>query len=292
MTIDVFHTKPSRLIGIFAQIRDAVEKPTDRLVLMALFACLFCVNYGVQFFNFGAGERLITSATYTVSGAELIGFIAIAAVLKDLKSDRLLHRWDFIAIATMAIALIHPWRSIGALIITCLALMFIGRNDKRLASLGQLCIGLAWIDLWGPLVMGLIDQWLLPVETALAYIPLSWFGSFSHVGNVILGANGHDVEILEPCSAFRNTMTIAFIWLSLMKIQRLDFQLRYFSILVAGLGIVVLINTARIAVMAHSYEQYVFWHLGPGLIIVKFTMLSLVFGLFYFGLQRKPSRAA
>ena len=123
---------------------------------------------------------------------------------------------------------------------------------------GQLCIGLAWIDLWGPLVMGLIEQWLLPIETALAYIPLSLFGSFSLAGNVILGAKGHDVAVLEPCSAFRNTITMAFIWLALMKILRLDFRLRHFCILAMGLAVVVVLNTAQIGVMAYSYDQCFF----------------------------------
>jgi len=250
MTIDVFRTRPLRLRDIFAQVRDAVEQPTDRLVLLALFASLFCLNYGAQLFNLAAGERFIFSATRTVSGAEIIGFVAIFAVLKDLKADPILRWWDYAAIVAIAIALIHPWRSIGALAVSALGVLFVGRSDKRLASLGQLCIGLAWIDLWGPLVMGLIAQWLLPIETALAYIPLSLFGSFSLAGNVILGAKGHDVAVLEPCSAFRNTITMAFIWLALMKILRLDFRLRHFCILAMGLAVVVVLNTARIGVMA------------------------------------------
>jgi len=295
MTIDVFRARLSRGKGIFAQVRDTVEQPTDRILLMALFASLFCLNYGALLFNLAAGERLIFPTSHTVSGAEIIGFIAIAVVLKDLRADPVLRWWDFVAIAGIAIAaiaLIHPWRSVGALVISGLGLLFIGRSDRRLASLGQLCIGLAWIDFWGPLVLRLIEQWLLPIETALAYIPLSLFGSFSLAGNTILGPNGHGVEVLEPCSAFHNTITTAFIWLSLMKIQRLDFRLRHFCILAVGLAIVVLLNTARIAVMAHSYNEYVFWHLGPGLVIVKFTMLTVVFVLFYFGLNRKPSQAA
>ena len=183
--------------------------------------------------------------------------------------------FDLAAIFAIAIIIVHPWRSIGALAITGLGILFVFcRSDRRLASLGQLCLGLAWIDLWGPIVMGLINQWLLPIETALAHLPLSLFGSFSLAGNVILGANGHDVLVLEPCSAFRNTIAMAFVWLSLMKILRLDFSFWNVYILAIGVAIVVLLNTARIGVMAFSYDQYIFWHLGPGLTIVKITMLN------------------
>jgi len=285
MAIDAFVTRPSSLRGIFFKLRDAIEQPTDRTVLAALFASLFCLNYVAQLFDLAAGERLIFSSSRTISGAQLIGFVAIAVVLKDLAADRLLRWWDFATITGIAIFLIHPWRSNAALAISVLGLMFIGRGDKRLKSLGQLCLGLAWIDLWGPLVMGLIEQWLLPIETELAHIPLSLFGSFSVVGNVIFGENGHDIAILEPCSAFRNTINMAFIWLAMMKILRLDFHVWNFLILVLGIIVVVLINTARIGLMAFSFDQYIFWHLGPGLSIVKFTMLTIVLGLFYFGLR-------
>jgi hypothetical protein len=288
MAIDAFVRRPSSLHGIFVKLRDAIEQPTDRTVLAALFASLFFLNYVAHLFDLAAGERLIFSSSRTVSGAELIGFVAIAVVLKDLAADRVLRWWDFATIAGIAIFLIHPWRSNAALAVSLLGLMFIGRGDKRLKSLGQLCLGLAWIDLWGPVVMGLIGQWLLPIETELAHIPLWLFGSFSVVGNVIFGQNGHDILVLEPCSAFRNTINMAFIWLAMMKILRLDFHLWNFLILVLGLIVVVLINTARIGLMAFSFDQYVFWHLGPGLSIVKFTMLTIVLGLFYFGLRAKP----
>jgi hypothetical protein len=49
--------------------------------------------------------------------------------------------------------------------------------------------------------------------------------------------------VAEPCSAFHNTITTAFIWLSLIKIQRLHFQLEHFVILAIGLIAVVLLNT-------------------------------------------------
>jgi len=292
MTIDVVRASPSTLRHVFGQVRRAAEQPTDRVILIALFTSLFFLHYVMQLFDLTAGERLIFATSRTLGGAQIIGFVAIAVVLKDLKSDVVLRWFDLATIFAVAIATIHPWRSIGALAVTALGVLFICRSDKRLRSLGQLCLGLAWIDLWGPIVMGLINQWLLPIETTLAQFPLSFFGSFSLAGNVILGPNGHNILVLEPCSAFRNSVAMAFIWLSLVKILRLDFSLWNVAILGVGLAVVVFLNTARIGVMAISYDQYVFWHLGPGLTIVKITMLTLVLGIFYFGLRGKPVEAA
>ncbi len=36
--------------------------------------------------------------------------------------------------------------------------------------------------------------------------------------------------------------------------------------------------------MAVSQNQYLFWHMGPGLWVVKVVMLGAVLSLFYFGL--------
>ena len=53
--------------------------------------------------------------------------------------------------------------------------------------------------------------------------------------------------------------------------------------------------SARIGIMTVSESQYVFWHMGAGLWIVKVVMLGAVLGLFYIGLhplQRKARAVA
>jgi len=54
-----------------------------------------------------------------------------------------------------------------------------------------------------------------------------------------------------------------------MKIKRLDFHLQHFCILAIALAAIVLLNTARICVMAISYSQYMFWHQGFGLVSLE-----------------------
>jgi hypothetical protein len=202
-----------------------------------------------------------------------------------------LRGWDVGVLAAVVIACLYPAHNVGAIGLTCLGLLFIARNDKRISSLGQLCLGLAWLDFWGPLVLALIKPWLLPIETAFAFVPLSFLGPFSLDGITISNGSGHALDIYEQCSAFHNTVATTFIWLALIKIQGLDFKLKHLGILAIGVGAVVLLNTARISIMATSEHQYVFWHLGPGLWIVKIVMLSTVLSLFYFGVRPAPPGA-
>lgn len=288
MTIDVSPARPPGREFVVTHLHDAFKHLNDRVVLAALFVTLFFRNYAANLIdaltNISAVENDLTHSR-TTTGAEILGFVAIAVILKDLKTDRVLRWWDIVAIIGVAIASFYPSPLSRAIAVTCLGLLFVAKSDKRIASLGQLCIGLAWIDFWGALVLNLISPWLLPVETALAYFPLSLFGSFSLDGLTISNGSGFAIQVIEPCSAFHNTITTAFIWLSLVKIQRLDFDRKHFIILAVGLVAVVLLNTARIGIMAVSEDHYLFWHTGPGLWMVKIVMLGGVLGLFYFGLR-------
>ena len=285
MTIDVSRAVTLASKSLLEKVRDAIAEPSDRIVLMTLFVSLFCVHYVIPL----SLSALVGGEPPVARTAGLIGFAAVAMVLKNLGADRVLRWWDFVAIALLAIALIPPWPAIGALVLTGLGVLYIVRSDRRLASLGQLCIGLAWISLWGPLTLSFIEPWLLPFETALAFLPLSLFGSFSVVGNVILGENGHSLEVLSVCSAFSNTIKTAFIWLSLVKIHGLEFRLWNIRVLAVSLAAVVLLNTIRLALMAHSYSEFVFWHNGSGATIVQFAMLVAMLGPFYIGLRRAQS---
>jgi len=295
MTIQVSPARPSVRELVVTRLHDTVKHINDRVVLAVVFVVLLSLNYAGNLVGAVGNAFTVDNDlphSRTASGAEILGFVAIAVVLKDLKTDRVLRWWDFLAILGIAIASLYPSPVSRAIAMTCLGLLFIPRSDKRIASLGQLCIGLVWIDFWGPLVLNLIGRWILPVESALAYLPLSLFGPFSLNGLVISNGSGFAIKVIEPCSAFHNTIITAFIWLSLIKIQRLRFQVEHFVVLAIGLIAVVLLNTARIGVMAVSLNEYLFWHMGPGLWIVKIVMLTTVLGLFYFGLRPVQNRIA
>ena len=206
---------------LLERMRVISKELSDRDVLLAFFASLF-----VQVYLSRAFEGIIS-----LGAAELIGFAAIATILQRLSSDRMLRSVDYVAIVFGSIAIVHPWSRVGAIVLTGLGLLFVLRSDRRLASLGQLCLGLAWLDLWGHLVFRVIEPWVLPMETALGYLPLSLFGSFSLDGNAILSDTGHGVVVGTPCSVFANTIRISFIWLAMMKVQGTETRPWHFRLL-------------------------------------------------------------
>jgi exosortase/archaeosortase family protein len=288
MTGQLSPMPPSGRELIVTQLNDAMSRVNDRVVLAVVFLSLFLLNYSGSLIeavlNISAVDNDLTHSR-TASGAQVLGFVAVAVVLAELKSDRVLRWWDFLAVFCITIASLYPSPILRAVAMTSLGLLFIVRSDKRVASLGQLCIGLVWIDFWGALALNLIAPWLLPVETALAYLPLSLFGKFSLQGVAIAHGSEFTLIVAEPCSAFHNTIITSFIWLCFIKIQRLPFRREHFVVLAIGLVAIVFLNTARIGLMAFSDDQYLYWHLGPGLWAVKIVTLTTVLGLFYFGLR-------
>jgi hypothetical protein len=259
-----------------------IREPSDRDVLAVFFATFFLQVYLSRTF-------IDRHSEVSLGTAELIGFAAIASMLQRLNSDRILRSWDHVVIVLGGVAIVHPWSRVGPLVLTVLGLLFIFRSDRRRASLGQLCLGLAWIGLWGPLVFRLIQPWFLPMETALGYLPLSIFGSYSLVGNAIFSDTGHGVVVYPGCSVFANTIRTTFIWLALVKVQGTEFRPWHFRVLALSLVIVFFLNTSRLGLMAYSYNGYFFWHESYGANIMSWTMLATVMGLFYFGLRREGS---
>lgn len=263
-----------------AQFLEAIGDPSDRLLLAAFFLSVFSLDYLPKAF----------AATDFFPTPEFIGFAAIAIVLGRLGADRVLRRWDFVALFIASGVLIHPWRHTGGLALSGVGLLFCLRKDRRLAALGQLSLALAVVDIWGQMAMTAIEAWIVPLETLLAYIPLSFLNSYSLHGNSIFHPSGREISVEGTCSAFRNMLSVALLWLSFMKIRSLDFSLRSLGVLTAGLVMVVLVNTIRIDLCAWSVENFQYWHEGPGVGVLSMTMLVLGLAIFYFGLAGAKAR--
>ena len=257
-----------------ARFVEAVGNPSDRLLLTLFFLSVFCLDYLPRVFS--------TAASFPTP--EFIGFVAIAIVLNRLGKESALRRWDYLALFIASGAVIHPWRHMGAFALTGLGLLFCFRRDRRLAALGQLSLGLACLDVWGQVALTAIEAKLLPIETALAYVPLSFLDSFALLGNSISHPDGRGVTVAASCSAFRNMLAVALLWLSFMKIRNLEFSPRSFGVLAAAVVIVVLLNTLRIDLCAWSADYFQYWHEGPGVGVLSLTMLALALTTFYLGL--------
>src|SRR5690349_8169017 len=134
MTIQVtpaWQPSGSRLLS---QLHESIKHLDDRVVLTVVFVMLFLLNYAGNFFdpptNISAFDNVPTHAR-TISGAEVLSFVAIAVVLKDLSTGRMLRWWDFDAIIGITVASIYPSPLSRAIAMTYPGILFIARSDKR-----------------------------------------------------------------------------------------------------------------------------------------------------------------
>lgn len=267
-------TSESIAYGLAFRTLSALRAPSDRLVLTVFFFSLFCLDYL---------PILIEGQAFPT--IPLVALYAIACMLRRLGADAVLSWPDYMLLALAGLALAHPWRHMGGLVLTLLGLWFCLRRDARLAAIGQLSLGLACVELWAPVVQSAIEEFLLPVETSFAFLTLSHLGEFELIGNAISGAGGHTIVVEASCSAFLNVVATALLWLSFLKIQGQAAGRRQWGVLLLGVSWVVLINTARLNLCAWSMESYMFWHEGAGVAILEWLLLGGLLALFYFGLD-------
>jgi hypothetical protein len=257
----------------------ALCNPTDRFVLAVFFIALFCLDYAPSFASSQAFPTI-----------ELIAFFAIGSSLRRLGADLVLSRVDYALLGLTGLALAHPWRHVGGLVLTLVGAWFCWKRDARLAAIGQLSLGLACLELWGPVLQSAIEEILLPIETSIAFSTLSHLGDFTLIGNAISGAGGHTIVVEASCSAFLNVVATTVLWLSFLKIQRATLHARQWVVLLLGVTWVALVNTVRLNLCAWSMESYLFWHEGAGVTILEWTLLGVLLALFYFGLddEKRP----
>lgn len=214
--------------------------------------------------------------------ASLIGYCSIFVVLGRIEASTFLTSRDIFLIGGSSVLFAIPQNTIIAFVFTTIGFLLISKNDRNIVSLGQICIGLAWIDVWGPFLLVTIEDWLLRFEALIAFMPLKLFGEYKLVGTAIYGNSDHSVIIYAPCSAFNNTVRSAFIWLCLIKLC--DFRPAVWQIygLIASLFGIIVLNCGRIGLMATSFERYDYWHNGFGSSLYGYSMTFLVFSIFYF----------
>ncbi len=248
----------------------------DRLAL-ACFLCLaFGFVYGPAALNMGGGAIGSPSSV-----PEWLGVAALGVTVWRFGGGAVLDAGDWLAIGVAALLLIHPapWSPALALTVAGLRLAF-GRRE-RVRTAGRLCLGFSWVYLWGALLFNGLAPWLLPLETALAFIPLAFVQTFKLSGATIEAANGFSVVVLPACSAFSNTVRTAFMWLALCAFLDIGVNGRVARYLAASIALVVLVNSARIALMATSYDHYRYWHDGAGEVWFSALLLASCLVPFY-----------
>jgi hypothetical protein len=216
-----------------------------------------------------------------IGAGELLAVIALFSIIQRVGDDALLTRRDLLVLASSSIAFVIPTLVAACIPITIAALLFLPRRDKRLASLGQLFLALASYELLGRVLFTLVSPYVLSAETTAVYALLSAFGDYTRENLTIFSSDGHGISIEIPCSAFHNLTLAALVWISLTKLETLELTRAHLRVFAVMAGTTIALNVVRIALMAQSYSMYVYWHHGPGVMIVSIVMFVALLAVFF-----------
>ncbi len=261
----------------------------DRHVMVAFAGCIAFATIW-QRVAFGPTNGVAFGQPFSVpfGAAEGLALVALFLVINRMKDDALLSRVDLLAIAAVGVAFALPSLEAASIAMATVGVMFLARDDPRVASIGQILLALVSYQILGRLIFDLAAPVVLQLETFAVTALLSLFGDFSRSGADIIAPNGFTIFIEPPCSAFHNITVATLLWLALIKIERLEFLRSDWWALAAMIVATVILNTIRIALMAQSEPMLRYWHDGQGVVIVSVVMLAALLGIFFLSRVRPP----
>jgi hypothetical protein len=222
----------------------AVVKEFPVASLEALFTDLGTVGIFQYMAWYAVLRLLVASDRITVARPQHVVIIAALCLLMFVPTSRMV--W----IAASGVA-IYMW--------------FSGALDAKLRAAGIVLAALSVQELWGRVLFSLIELPLLRAEAAIVGTTMSAAqpGTVWH-DNFIMGPSGHGIVIIGPCSSFHNVSLAMLCWVTVSKLSHQNWRVRDF---VTGgvIGItMILLNLARLFLMAWDRNLHEYWHGGPG----------------------------
>lgn len=220
-----------------------------------------------------------------IGAAELLAVAVLAWLVSRFGREDLLTPSDLVVIALTGLAFAVPFRLAASLPLTAVGLKLFFNGDPQVYSVGQVLLALAVYEWLGPLLFHLAAPVVLKVEALAVQAALAPLGGFVRDGLTISGSSDNGVAIEQGCSAFHNLSLSTLIWISLLKLDTLAVKTAHLWIAAAMAAATIVLNTARIALMAQSMAMYEYWHNGPGVTIISFTMLAVILAICLAGLR-------
>jgi len=177
-------------------------------------------------------------------------------------------RWrDFLITAALCLLVFLPTSRMIWVAATGLAvyLWIFNLRDLKLRSAGIVLAALSLQQLWGHIFFDLVAMPLLRAETAVlgTMLEVSRAGTVWQ-DNLIIGPSGHGIVMYPGCSSFHNLSLALLCWVTLTRLRHQNWRRRD---LVPGgviVGTMILLNLARLYLMALDTDSYHYWHDGIG----------------------------
>jgi exosortase/archaeosortase family protein len=214
-----------------------------------------------------ASLETLVSNLLTVGIFQYLAWFAVFRLLGS--SDRApVVRWrDFLITAALCVLVFLPTSLMIWVAATGIAIYLwrVGAGDPKLRAAGVVLGALAVQEFWGHIFFDLVAFPLLKAEAAVVGTLMEAVrpGTVWH-DNTVIGPSGFGVVIATTCSSFHNLSLAMLCWLTVSRLRRQDWRVRDF-VIGGAIGLtMILLNIARLCLMAWSLELLHYWHDGTG----------------------------
>ena len=145
--------------------------------------------------------------------------------------------------------------------ITALGLWLCLNQDDRIRAAGAVFLAIAFQQFWGRLILSALAPELVRFDAALVGEAMAYTVKGSTWrDNIITAPSGYSIVVLEGCSSFANVATALLAWVGLGRLERAGWRRRDLLVGAAIVASQVVLNVARMYLMAQSYPYYLYWH--------------------------------
>jgi exosortase/archaeosortase family protein len=186
-----------------------------------------------------------------------------------------------------------PYRFATGLLATLTAGYFMtaAGDDRNVRAAGVVLLALSTQLVWGPILFQLFTPELLRADAALVgEILKSLRPDIIWRGTTFVAPDGHAVTLIGGCSSFNNVSTAVLACVAITMLRRTEWLRRDIATLAIACVMMILVNAARLCLLAWSIEFHAFWHDGAGAQILGIVQTFAVLLIAWWGAS--PRRRA
>lgn len=229
--------------------------------------------------------------TGSLFGINAIIWFALFGILKlglDERQSRSIDGFDWIVIGLSVTIMVLPVKAFSIFLLPALAAYIFWRSatetdDRRM---GIIALAVTGPVFWGPSTQALLGHEITQIETKL----LSIVTNFRAEGNVFHNVDGDTLVIAAGCSSFANVTLALLLVTSFWQMMGLKNDRQLVCSIACAVVAVIIINSARLAVLGFYPEQFDFWHEGIGRTYFMWSMLVATALIAMIGVSRAAPR--
>jgi hypothetical protein len=160
-------------------------------------------------------------------------------------------------------------------------------GDSKLKAAAVILVALSVNIYWAPKIFEIVSLPLLRADAAFVAALLSLSVPDVAWSDTIITSAGHSIGLYGPCSSFHNISLGLLCWITVTKLIRSEWMASDLMFALAITLAVLVLNTARLALMAHGQATFDFWHDGMGGVVFAWFTTATVVGLSLWGASRR-----